>query len=139
MRNLLAGLLVVFSTVTLADSVADPGVRDPASLDPLRSPAAELALRVPDGFTVTAVGDLIISRPLSQEAAKIPHFKDALIRLKQGDVLYGNMESTIFDVRHFVGAPYSYDGDWTNSSLPEVAKDLKEMGFDLVSRANNHV
>ena len=139
MRAPLAGLMIVLSTATLADSNADPGIRDPAALDPKRPLAAELALRVPDGFTVTAVGDLIISRPLSQEAAKIPHFKDALIRLKQGDVLYGNMESTIFDVRHFAGAPYSYDGDWTNSSLPEVAKDLKEMGFDIVSRANNHV
>ena len=139
MRNLLAGLLVVFSTVTLADSVADPGVRDPASLDPRRPPAAELALHVPDGFTVTAVGDLIISRPLTQAAEGLPGFKAVLVRLKQGDVLYGNMESTIFDVRHFAGAPYSFEGDWTNSSLPAVAKDLSEMGFRLVSRANNHV
>lgn len=139
MRNLLAALLVILPTAAVADSMADPGLRDRAPLDPRRPPAAELVLRVPDGFTVTAVGDLIISRPLSQEAVRLPAFKSVLARLKQGDVLYGNMESTLFDVRHFRGAPYSYEGDWTNSSVPEVAKDLRAMGFDLVSRANNHV
>ena len=139
MRKVVAVLLAAFATVTLAESAADPGVRDTAALDPRRLPAAELVLRVPDGFTVTAVGDLIISRPLRQEAARLPGFKAVLGRLKQGDVLFGNMESTIFDVRYFSGAPYSYDGDWTNASLPAVAKDLREMGFDLVSRANNHV
>ena len=139
MQKIIAVLLAAFATMTLADSAADPGVRDSAALDPRRPPAAELVLRVPDGFTVTAVGDLIISRPLRQEAARLPGFKAVLARLKRGDVLYGNMESTIFDVRNFSGAPYSYDGDWTNASLPAVAADLREMGFDLVSRANNHV
>ena len=138
-RKVAAVLLAAFATVTLAESTADPGVRDAAALDPRRPPAAELALRVPDGFTVTAVGDLITSRPLRQEAARLPGFKAVLGRLKRGDVLFGNMESTIFDVRHFSGAPYSYDGDWTNASLPAVAKDLREMGVDLVSRANYHV
>src|SRR5271156_1039895 len=139
MQKVLALLLAAFATMTLADSVADPGVRDTAALDPRRPPAAGLLLRVPDGFTVTAVGDLIISRPLRQEAARLPGFKIVLDRLKRGDVLFGNMESTIFDVRHFSGAAYSYEGDWTNASLPAVAADLREMGFDLVSRANNHV
>jgi poly-gamma-glutamate capsule biosynthesis protein CapA/YwtB (metallophosphatase superfamily) len=138
MRKVIAVLLGGFVTMTPAASVTDPGVRDAAALDPRRPPAAELVLRVPDGFTVTTVGDLISSRPLRQEAARLPGFKAVLDRLKRGDVLFGNMESTIFDVRHFTGAPYSYEGDWTNASLPEVAEDLREMGFDLVSRANNH-
>jgi poly-gamma-glutamate capsule biosynthesis protein CapA/YwtB (metallophosphatase superfamily) len=139
MRVVLAVLLGASVTVTPAASLSDPGVRDATALDPRRPPAAELVLRVPEGFTVTAVGDLIISRPLRQEAARLPGFKAVLERLKRGDVLYGNMESTIFDVRHFTGAGYSYEGDWTNASLPEVAQDLRQMGFDLVSRANNHV
>jgi poly-gamma-glutamate capsule biosynthesis protein CapA/YwtB (metallophosphatase superfamily) len=140
MQRVIAVVLAAFATMTsAAEAVVDPGVRDSAALDPRRPPTAELVLRVPDGFRVTAVGDLIISRPLRQEAARLPGFKAVLDRLKQGDVLFGNMESTIFDVRQFRGAPYSYEGDWTNASLPAVAKDLREMGFDLVSRANNHV
>jgi poly-gamma-glutamate capsule biosynthesis protein CapA/YwtB (metallophosphatase superfamily) len=139
MPRVLAVLLGAFVTMGPAVSATDPGVRAAAAFDPRRPPAAELVLRVPDGFTVTAVGDLIISRPLRQEAARLPGFKAVLERLRRGNVLYGNMESTIFDVRHFSGAPYSFEGDWTNASLPEVAEDLREMGFDLVSRANNHV
>jgi poly-gamma-glutamate capsule biosynthesis protein CapA/YwtB (metallophosphatase superfamily) len=139
MRRVLAVLLGAVVGVAPAASGTDPGVRDAAAFDPRRPPAAELVLRVPDGFTVTAVGDLIISRPLRQEAARLPGFKAVLDRLRRGNLLYGNMESTIFDVRHFTGAAYSYDGDWTNASLPDVAADLRAMGFDLVSRANNHV
>ena len=44
----------------------------------------------------------------------------------------------IFNPRTFTGAPYSGDGDWTVSALPEVAVDLREMGLAIVSRANNH-
>lgn len=95
-------------------------------------------MSVRDGFTLTAVGDLIISRPLSQYAAREPGFKSVLDVLNQGDALYGNMETPILDVRYFKGYPYSFAGDWTLSALPAVAKDLRKMGFDFVSRANNH-
>jgi poly-gamma-glutamate capsule biosynthesis protein CapA/YwtB (metallophosphatase superfamily) len=91
-----------------------------------------------DGFTVGAVGDLIISRPLSQYSRRLPAFKATLEVLRGTDALYGNLETTIFDARNFTGAPYSWDGDWTNSSVPAVAKDLRAMGFGIVSRANNH-
>ena len=93
---------------------------------------------VPDGFTVATVGDLIISRPLSQYIPRLPGFGSAVRVLRAADVLYGNLETTIFDARSFLGAAYSWDGDWTNSSAPEVARDLKVMGFSIVSRANNH-
>src|SRR5262245_1137287 len=117
---------------------ADPGVKDAAQLDPKRPIAAELQATVPDGFTAAAVGDLIISRPLSQYAATLPGFGDALKLLRSATVTVGNLETTIFDPRAFAGAPYSWDGDWTNASVPEVARDLKAMGFSLVGRANNH-
>lgn len=117
---------------------AGPGVKNPSLLDANRPLQRELQTNVPDGFTFTAVGDLIISRPLSQYAASEPRFKAVLGTLRSTDVLYGNLETTIFDVRTFKGYPYSFEGDWTNSSLPSVARDLHTMGFDLVSRANNH-
>lgn len=89
---------------------------------------------VPDGFTVGAMGDLIISRPLSQYAGRLPAFKATLDVLRGTDALYRNLETPIFDARNFTGAPYSWDGDWTNSSVPAVAKDLRAMGFGIVSR-----
>ncbi|MBV8162758.1 MAG: CapA family protein [Candidatus Eremiobacteraeota bacterium] len=117
---------------------ADPGVKNASKLDPRRPLSAELQTSVGDGFTLTCVGDLIISRPLSQYAAREPGFRSVLETLRQGDALCGNMETSILDLRGFNGYPYSYAGDWTLSALPAVAGDLKKMGFDLVSRANNH-
>ena len=118
---------------------ADPLVRDPAHFDARRPVEREFATRVPDGFNVAVVGDLIISRPLAQYAGRLPGFRAVLDRLGQADVTVGNLETTILDPRGFSGAPYSWDGDWSNSSLPAVAKDLRSMGFALVARANNHV
>jgi poly-gamma-glutamate capsule biosynthesis protein CapA/YwtB (metallophosphatase superfamily) len=117
---------------------ADPVVINPSKLDPKRPLSQELATNVPDGFTVATVGDLIISRPMLQYASTQPAFNQAIDLVKGADVAYGNMESTIFDARYFQGYPYSWDGDWTNASLPSVAADLKNMGFDILSRANNH-
>src|SRR5262249_40477782 len=85
-----------------------------------------------------AVGDLIISRPLSQYAESMPGFAAVLKILHGSNVTFGNMESTIFDPRSFKGAPYSWDGDWTNASLPGVARDLQSMGFSSVGPANTH-
>ena len=117
---------------------ADPAIKDTQRFDPKRPIEHELQTDVPSGFTVGAVGDLIISRPLSQYSERLPGFKSVLDLLRGSDVLYGNLETTIFDARNFAGAPYSWDGDWTNSSVPPVARDLRAMGFGIVSRANNH-
>jgi len=94
-------------------------------------------------FTLSAVGDLIITRPESmlQNEGAFPYaaaFRDAVTLLGAADVTYGNLETTIHDARRFTGVPYSWDGDWMLSSLPAVALDLKAMHFDIVSRSNNH-
>ena len=117
---------------------ADPIVRDPGQFDPKRPIERELEASVPDGFSAVAVGDLIISRPLSQHAQSLPAFGEVIEILRSTDVAFGNLETTIFDPRRFEGSPYSWDGDWTNASVPAVAADLKAMGFDIVGRANNH-
>jgi poly-gamma-glutamate capsule biosynthesis protein CapA/YwtB (metallophosphatase superfamily) len=137
-----AALLVLAGSAAAQQSAvfgpADPIVKDPRHFDSRRPMERELQTDVPDGFTAGAVGDLIISRPLSQYASRLPQFQSVLDLLRANDVLYGNLETTIFDARAFTGAPYSWDGDWTNSSLPAVAADLRSMGFGIVSRANNH-
>lgn len=116
----------------------DPVARDATRFDPRRPVGRELQTHVPDGFAVAAVGDLIISRPVSQSAARLPGFAAVLAILRQSDVALGNLETTIFEARSFGGSPYSWDGDWTNASVPAVAQDLKAMGFSMVARANNH-
>jgi len=117
---------------------ADPVAKDASMFDPKRPMDAEMRANVPDGFSVSAVGDLIISRPLARYADRLPSFKAVIDILTGSDAAYGNLETTIFDPRTFSGAPYSGDGDWTVASLPDVATDLRTMGISIVSRANNH-
>jgi poly-gamma-glutamate synthesis protein (capsule biosynthesis protein) len=141
--KLAAAAAILFAAHAAAEQTpvygaADPVVKDSRQFDAKRPIQRELQTDVPNGFTVGAVGDLIISRPLSQYSERLPGFKSVLELLHGSDVLYGNLETTIFDARNFTGAPYSWDGDWTNSSVPPVARDLRAMGFGIVSRANNH-
>ncbi|RDJ93731.1 hypothetical protein B4Q13_19955, partial [Lacticaseibacillus rhamnosus] len=85
-------------------------------------------MRFPLGYA-TPVGDLVISRPISMlqqpgAFADSRQFADTVALLKQSDVTYGNFETVIVDARTFAGAPYSWDGDWMLSSVPQVAADL---------------
>ncbi len=106
--------------------------------DPKRPPAAELEMSAAPGFTLAAVGDCIISRPLSHKRAVDPAFARVVEILERADAAFGNLETSILDIRTFAGHPHSGAGDWGLTSLPAVAPDLAAMGFDLLSRANNH-
>jgi poly-gamma-glutamate capsule biosynthesis protein CapA/YwtB (metallophosphatase superfamily) len=107
--------------------------------NPARPLQNELTVGVRDGFTLACVGDCIISRPLSQLMPHHPGFAAAVDLLRGADLACGNLETSIVDMPRFVGAPYSWDGDWPLTSAPAVACDLAAMGIRLVARANNHV
>jgi hypothetical protein len=117
---------------------ADPGVKDPKFFDPRRPLEGTLAGRVADGFTLAAVGDCIITRTLSQNAARAPAFAAVLKLLRSADATYGNMETSILDLTASHPAPNPGPDDWAMAAAPAVAKDLKAMGFSMLSRANNH-
>jgi poly-gamma-glutamate synthesis protein (capsule biosynthesis protein) len=121
-----------------AKPAADPGILDSSKFDPHRPLTQELEMSVPDGFDLIAVGDCITSRPLLQLAAKDSAFADVLSIIHSGDTTYGNMETSILDMREFPGYPYPGPEDMSLVADPGVAADMKAMGFDLVSRANNH-
>jgi len=84
---------------------ADPGIKDPSKFDSNRPLGRELETNVPDGFTLVTVGDCIISRPLLQYAMNDEGFRKVVEILKRADVTYGNMETSILDIRHFTGYP----------------------------------
>ena len=132
-------LAALLTTTASAGDPADPMVRDTAAFDARRPLEREGHLHVADGFTVAAVGDLIISRPLAPLQHDMPPLRAALDLLRGSSVAVGNLETTVFDAQHFAGSAYSWDGDWTNAAVPAVIEDLKAMGFDLLGRANNHV
>lgn len=116
---------------------ADPVVKDVSAFDAERPLERELEMSVKDGFTLSAVGDCIITRPLS------PYLDDEGFAriigvLRDGDVVYGNLETSLIDIDRFGGYPHSWEGDYPLISHPAVAEDLARLGFDIMSRANNH-
>ncbi|MFY9550785.1 MAG: CapA family protein [Thermoanaerobaculia bacterium] len=140
-RSGLAGLALLALASAIGSSLA--GQQKPASgpaapFDPRRPPARELETRVPDGFTLAAAGDLIPTRPLAQTLPADPGFAAIVRILRDADVAYGNFETTAIDLPRFAGQSYPGRDDWPLAALPRVAEDLRALGFDLVSRANNH-
>jgi poly-gamma-glutamate synthesis protein (capsule biosynthesis protein) len=135
----------IFATVILALAVS-PAARSqapsptptPSPFDPRRPPARELETRVPDGFTLAAVGDLITTHPLAQTLPADPDFAAVVKVLRDADAAYGNFETTAVDLARFTGQSYPGDDDWPLAAPPSVVRDLRALGFDLVSRANNH-
>ncbi|RUX08603.1 CapA family protein [Mesorhizobium sp. M2A.F.Ca.ET.037.01.1.1] len=95
-----------------------------------------IATNVADGFTMVAVGDLIVSRAVTK--SQDSGFGAVVKILRDADVTFGNLEVNIFDIRSFNGYPQAEYGGAYHLSLPEVGPDLKAMGFNMVGRANNH-
>ncbi len=132
---ILAWLFLAGARIAAATTAAAPAG---ALFDPRRPPERELEMGVADGFTLAAVGDCIISRPLAPLLKREAAFTAVVGILREADAAFGNLETTIIDIRGFKGSPQGGADDWSLVSLPEVARDLKALGFDLVSRANNH-
>lgn len=97
-----------------------------------QSPADELATTIADGFTIASVGDMIIGFPASEQAGT--EFQRAYDVIRAADVGYANMESSIIDVKRWKGASA---GAFVGG--PEIAADVKKLGFDIVARSNNHI
>lgn len=94
---------------------------------------AEFDTSVDDGFTIAVVGDLIIAHSL-QHVTDEEDFAAVIELLSNADVATGNLETQIIDARTFTGT----NGGGRHGAEPESAEFLKEMGFDIVARPNNH-
>lgn len=91
---------------------------------------------IADGFTLAAVGDLILEQPESNLAD--PRFQAALDFIRHADAGFGNFEGSAIDIRAFKGFPAAENGGAWLIDSPKVPADLLHMGIQLVSRANNH-
>ncbi|MCP5054461.1 MAG: CapA family protein [bacterium] len=85
-------------------------------------------------FTISAVGDCIISNRVS--FLKDPQFMGLVDILRKADCAYGNCETTFFKPED--GFPAYKSMDPNVFCYPWGADELKWMGFDLMSLANNH-
>ena len=139
--TLFACLLLPARGATLAagqEETPAQGKPSPGPFDPRRPPGRELLTGIADGFTLAAVGDCIISRPMSPMLARDAGFAAVIRIVREADAAFGNFENSAIDIRSTRGSPHAWSGDWTLIGPPEVARDLKTLGFDLLARANNH-
>ncbi|BAN46090.1 CapA family protein [Metapseudomonas resinovorans] len=91
---------------------------------------------VEDGFCVVAVGDIIITHGIRDKLAR--KSPELLEILKRGDAVVGNYECTAIDFNTYDGYPEALSGfSWLISDADAPA-DLASIGFNLMSRANNH-
>lgn len=91
---------------------------------------------VPEGFTISAVGDVICTEAVGARMRRqSPELVDFL---RAADVVFGNFEGTAFDLAKFGGYPEALSGGGWLLGSAAVPADLAALGFNLMSRANNH-
>ncbi|NJK67492.1 MAG: CapA family protein [Microcoleus sp. CSU_2_2] len=112
----------------------------PLSASKSPSQAAQTPVNLPATVSIKAVGDIIPGTNFPYN--KLPENKELLFKsvkpyLQGADILFGNFESTMTNY------PYSSKGNgggmlFAFRTPPSYAKILKDVGFDILSVANNH-
>jgi poly-gamma-glutamate synthesis protein (capsule biosynthesis protein) len=127
-------LIFACATCVIGQSAANSKPEPPKTTAAAQAlaPAASVA----DGFTLAAVGDLMYSAPMS--GLPDSRFQSVLKLLRNADATFGNLENTLIDLSSFQGYPQGECGGTHLLGSPAIAKDMRTMGFNLVSRANNH-
>lgn len=131
-----ARFLLRATAVMITCVLGVPGVTQGHAAPPEASSAAPPKSDIADGFTLAAVGDIIMVNP--ELANSNPAFQAQVKILRDADVALGNFESTAIDIRKFRGSPQAENGGQWLVSSPRVLADLKKMGFSMMNRANNH-
>jgi poly-gamma-glutamate synthesis protein (capsule biosynthesis protein) len=128
-RRLALGLLGSAAVCGPALAQASPLSKEPE--DYLKAPPKPSSIKGP--FSLVAIGDLLNSRPTADNLDV--SFQKALEIVRGGDVAIANREGVILDLPTFKGQPYGHGQMYGEASL---AGDMKAMGVDMVSMANNH-
>lgn len=91
-------------------------------------------------FSMAITGDIMCHNTMYQDAYDSStksydfsyYFDDIKVPLQTADITVGNLETTLS------GAKVGYSGYPTFNTPEILAKNLKKVGFDVVSTANNH-
>jgi poly-gamma-glutamate capsule biosynthesis protein CapA/YwtB (metallophosphatase superfamily) len=97
----------------------------------LRDPPKPASVK--GAFSLVTIGDLLYSHPMAESPD--PEFQKVVELIKRGDVTIGNQEGVFFDLKSFKGEGYGNGLLWGEAAL---AQDMKAMGIDMISVANNH-
>ena len=88
-------------------------------------------------FTLAIAGDMIGPfHPMHRLGD--PQFAKVAKLFRNADAGFANQEGSIFDLRRFVGYPAAETGGGYVVQQPSIARDIRDMGISLVSKANNH-
>lgn len=92
----------------------------------------------PDQATIIFVGDMMFDRSVKASVLKnyqgdYQNFLSGVTAIGQADLTFGNLEGPVSQRGERVGSIYSFRFD------PAILPVLKEIGFDLLSMANNHI
>jgi poly-gamma-glutamate capsule biosynthesis protein CapA/YwtB (metallophosphatase superfamily) len=90
------------------------------------------------GFTLALTGDLLHTRRLAPIAAGDEGFAAVVARLRAADATFGNLERAVAERDDPEAWIWSVPEDWALGSEPHVIGDIRDLGFDIVGRANNH-
>jgi poly-gamma-glutamate capsule biosynthesis protein CapA/YwtB (metallophosphatase superfamily) len=115
-------------------ALAQPGGTRPAPPNPqdlLQAPRKASSAK--GDFRLVSIGDLLYSHPMADYGD--PEFQKVVSLVKAGDVTIGNQEGVFLDLKNYKGEAYGSGQLWGDATL---AKDMRAMGVDMVSVANNH-
>lgn len=120
-----------FAAPVLTQSTGAPGAAKDVRAETIPGPDTV--------WSLAAAGDAIMNRRLMQfDNDKDPSFRDMVKIIRSADAGFLNLEESLFRLSEFKGwGEVENGGNW-EVGPPEVALDLKAMGFTMVNRANNH-
>lgn len=95
------------------------------------------APRVAEGFSLVAGGDWIVPFPIAPLSATDPGVASVAGTFRDATLGMVNLETNLLDPATDGVEPRVVD-DWCLTAHPDVARDLRDLGVGLVSRANNH-
>ena len=124
-------ITMALSCLTTLATAQQPNRPSNEPQDFLKEPPKPASIKGP--FSLVTIGDLLYSHPMV--AHPEPAFQKVVEIIKAGDVTIGNQEGVFIDLKDFKGEGYGNGLLWGEGTL---AKDMKALGVDMVSVANNH-
>ncbi len=96
-----------------------------------------------EDLKIVAVGDILLGRSVKLRAEKQPTryiypFEKSAEILKQGDIVFANLEESITSSQKGL-TPIDKGGKYVLKNEPEAIEGIKYAGFNLFSLANNHI
>ena len=89
-------------------------------------------------MTVAVVGDVIHTRCLAPTLPNDRGFAGVVERMRSADATVANLELAAADPDDPDAWVWSTSNDWSIAADPRAIADLRELGVDVVGRANNH-